>query len=308
MVFGPVPSRRLGMSLGINTIPYKNCSYSCVYCQLGPTRNIQIHRGYFYDLKELVEEVRKKLHSLSVRGVRVDYLTLVTDGEPTLDKGLGRTIEALKQFGIKIAVLTNGSLLGLGEVQKDLMSADLVSIKVDALSEDVWKSINRPHPNIDHINILLGILDFSKNFSACLLTETMLIESMNDDYAEIIKIAAFLQKLNPNHSYITLPLRPPAETGIKSPSSSFQKAVLDIFHDAHLPAELLNVPEGNNFPVGDQFEENVLSIVSVHPMREETLRKLANRSGYNWQGIERMVKTRKLHKKVYNQETYYSRY
>jgi wyosine [tRNA(Phe)-imidazoG37] synthetase (radical SAM superfamily) len=124
MTFGPVPSRRLGRSLGINNIPHKTCTYSCVYCQVGRTRRFQLERAEFYEPEAIAREVRKRTAKLRELGEGIDYLTFVPDGEPTLDLNLASTIELLKPLGIRVAVITNGSLLGREDVRATLMGAD----------------------------------------------------------------------------------------------------------------------------------------------------------------------------------------
>ncbi|GAH79790.1 unnamed protein product, partial [marine sediment metagenome] len=121
ITFGPVPSRRLGRSLGINNIPPKVCSYSCVYCQVGRTLNIQVERRTFYEPEKILEEAFDRVKKTEKIGEAINYLTFVPDGEPTLDKNLGRTIELLKPPGIKIAVITNGSLIWREDVREELM-------------------------------------------------------------------------------------------------------------------------------------------------------------------------------------------
>ena len=133
--FGPVPSRRLGRSLGINNIPPKTCSYSCVYCQLGRTSQLIANRQAFYKPKEIFKEVRRKVDEAISRNEKIDYLTFVPDGEPTLDINLGEEISLLRQIGIPIAVLTNASLLWREDVREDLLKADLVSLKVDSVNQ-----------------------------------------------------------------------------------------------------------------------------------------------------------------------------
>ncbi len=148
IAFGPVPSRRLGQSLGINNIPPKICSYSCGYCQVGRTIKIDVHRREFYKWDKIIEEVRIKIDKALANGETIDYLTFVPDGEPTLDINLGREIKALGKFGIKTAVITNASLLWRDDVREDLLNADLVSVKVDSFREDIWRKINHPHQGI----------------------------------------------------------------------------------------------------------------------------------------------------------------
>jgi len=134
IVYGPVPSRRLGRSLGINNIPPKICSYSCVYCQLGRTVNMQIKRQNFYQSIDLANSVRKRVEQLRKKSEFIDYLAFVPDGEPTLDINLGEELELLGPLGIKLAVITNASLIWRKDVQQDLQKADLVCLKVDAVS------------------------------------------------------------------------------------------------------------------------------------------------------------------------------
>lgn len=141
LVFGPVPSRRLGQSMGINNIPAKNCSYSCVYCQLGKTKNPTITRKAFYKPEKLIRQVKRKVNNATSRNEHIDYLTFVSDGEPTLDVNLGKELSLLKQIGIPRAIITNASLLWQEKVRQDLLETDFISIKIDAVNEEFWKKI-----------------------------------------------------------------------------------------------------------------------------------------------------------------------
>ena len=129
IVFGPVPSRRLGRSIGINNIPPKICSYSCIYCQIGRSQQMLINRKEFFTPLEILDKVNKKIQETENHGMAVDYLTFVSDGEPTLDINLGQEIELIKSTGVKIAVISNASLIWREKVQQDLSKADLVSLK-----------------------------------------------------------------------------------------------------------------------------------------------------------------------------------
>src|SRR6056297_2345178 len=142
-IFGPVPSRRLGQSLGINIIPPKICSFSCVYCQLGRTKKMRIKREKFYEVDQVVEEVKKSLSKLRKKEEKVDYLTFVVDGEPTLDINLGKTAAELNKLGVKTAIITNGSLMADKDLQREMLNFDWVSLKCDAVSTDIWKKVDR---------------------------------------------------------------------------------------------------------------------------------------------------------------------
>jgi len=178
LAFGPVPSRRLGRSLGINNIPPKTCSYSCIYCQLGRTTQHIIKRKSFYKPAEIFREVKRKVNKAISRNEKIDYLTFVPDGEPTLDVNLGREISLLRQIGIPVAVLTNSSLIWREDVKEDLLKANLVSLKIDAATEALWRKINRPCKGLSLDRILDGIADFAEAFKGTLITETMLIDEI----------------------------------------------------------------------------------------------------------------------------------
>jgi wyosine [tRNA(Phe)-imidazoG37] synthetase (radical SAM superfamily) len=172
LLFGPVPSRRLGHSLGINNIPPKSCTYSCVYCQVGPTPGTEMIPRPFYEPARSVQDVQQHLALLRARGEQVDYLSFVPDGEPTLDAKPGETIDRLRPLGIPIAVISNGSLLSRKDVGEQVAKANWVSIKVDTIDQDLWRRINRPHPTLNHEEILEVILAFASRYKGTLATET----------------------------------------------------------------------------------------------------------------------------------------
>uniref|UniRef100_UPI001B80D389 radical SAM protein n=1 Tax=Desulfurococcus mucosus TaxID=2275 RepID=UPI001B80D389 len=194
IVFGPVPSRRLGMSLGVNNIPAKTCTYNCVYCQLGRTTALTVERRVFYDPWRIVGEVESRLREAEEKGVRVDYITFVPDGEPTLDSNLGREIEAVKGLGKPVAVLTNASLLWREDVRSELAEADYVSVKVDAVREELWRRVNRPHGSLSLKRVLEGVEAFSSEFNGVLVSETMLLDKV--EYGGgLEEVAGFLKGL-----------------------------------------------------------------------------------------------------------------
>jgi wyosine [tRNA(Phe)-imidazoG37] synthetase (radical SAM superfamily) len=213
--YGPVPSRRLGQSLGINHVPPKICTYSCVYCQLGRTINMQSDRQKFYPPEEIVSDMERQVNRAFGRGEHIDYLTFVPDGEPTLDVNIGRGIELLKPLGIKTAVISNESLMWRDDVRGNLLGADWVSMKVYAVNETIWRRVSRPHGALEHEVVLEGRREFADVFQGELNTETMLIQGLNDDAEDAERIAVFLEDLNPDKAYIAIPTRPPAEEWVK---------------------------------------------------------------------------------------------
>jgi wyosine [tRNA(Phe)-imidazoG37] synthetase (radical SAM superfamily) len=305
-IFGPVPSRRLGRSLGINHIPPKICTYSCVYCQLGKTYNKRIARERFYSPDKIVKEVKDRTAEVRERGEEIDYLTFVPDGEPTLDTSLGEEILQLKG-DIPTAVISNASLIWREDVQTDLMNADWVSIKIDAVSDGVWRSINKPHKKLRLKKILQGITEFSDRFHGMLATETMLIRGLNDTPEELRKIAEFIVEIDPAKAYLSLPLRPPAEKWVRPPTEGKITAAYQIFTERGIRAEYLIGYEGNAFASTGDIERDLLSITSVHPMRKEAVEKLLAETGERWETVERLITEEKIIETTYRKKKFYMR-
>ncbi len=212
IIFGPVPSRRLGKSIGINNIPHKVCSYSCAYCQVGKADKMQVERREFYLPDVISRQLEYKLNSLAKSDLP-DYITIVPDGEPTLDIHLGELIVKLKSSGFPVAIITNSSLIDRRNVQSELMLADYVSVKVDTVNQASWRKVNKPHKDLNHDTILQGIREFSKNFKGTLVTESMLLKDVNDSEKELEALALFLHDIKPEIAYIAIPTRPPAFEG-----------------------------------------------------------------------------------------------
>lgn len=289
MTFGPVPSRRLGRSLGINNIPPKICSYACVYCQLGRTPQMSIERRPFYRPETLADRVRTRVEEVRAAGEAIDYLCFVPDGEPTLDLNLGHEIELLRPLGVDIGVITNASLIWREDVRDDLMGADWVSLKVDAVSEAVWRRIDRPHGKLELGSILDGILTFAESFRGRLVTETMLVEGLNDGESALGDLAHFLEKLRPGIAYLSIPTRPPAEHGVMAPDEAGITRAWSILSDRLETVECLTEAEGDAFFSSGRIEEDLLSITSVHPMRLESVRALLTRSGADWSIVQGLL-------------------
>jgi len=307
IAFGPVPSRRLGRSLGINNIPAKICSYSCIYCQLGRTIELTSKRRPFYTPDEVFREVKKRLMEVKAKGERVDYLTFVPDGEPTLDENLGVQIDLLQELRVPIAILTNSSLLWREDVREDLLKLDLVSLKVDAVSERVWRRLNRPEKSLRLENILDGILEFSKEFKGKLITETMLVEGKYD--GELEEIAEFLSRVKPDKAYVAIPTRPPAESWVKPAREDTINKTFQEFSKrlGDGKVEYLIGYEGTAFTSTGDLEKDLLSITSVHPMREEGVEKLIEKTNADWRVVENLLAEGRLIKLEYEGHVYYMR-
>ncbi|MBC8490043.1 MAG: radical SAM protein, partial [Bacteroidetes bacterium] len=205
-----------------------------------------------------------------------------------------REIDLLGQFGIKIAVITNSSLLWSEEVRKVLLKADWVSVKVDATDEETWRKINRPYPGLKLEYILDGIIEFSKMYSGVLTTETMLVKDINDGEGQIEEIARYLANIKPARAYLSIPTRPPAERNVQPPTEENINRSYQIFNEYLENVEYLVGYEGNAFAFTGDIEEDILSITAVHPMREDAVRSFLDRSGSDWVIIEKLITEGKL--------------
>jgi len=305
--YGPVPSRRLGKSLGINNIPAKICTYSCVYCQVGRTTRMQHDSGFFYEPEDIFLDVQSRLAKAKEASERVDYLTFVPDGEPTLDVNLGKEIILLKALGVPVGVITNSSLLWRDDVREDLGKADWVSLKVDAVQDEIWRQINRPHKAIQLPVILDGILAFAKAFAGKLVSETMLVRGLNDNEGGMKEVADFLHNLQPNAAYLSIPTRPPAEKWACIPDEAVLNRTYQIFADRLNAVEYLIGYEGNAFALTSDIEKDLLSITAVHPMRKEAVGTLLSRAGSSWEVVDRLVAQGDLAETKYNGQSFYLR-
>ncbi|OPX18492.1 hypothetical protein BXT86_00840 [candidate division WOR-3 bacterium 4484_100] len=207
-IYGPVPSRRLGLSLGIDIVPYKNCSFNCIYCQLGPTTNRTVKRGEYQPADKVLSDVEDFLK----KGGRADYLTLSGSGEPTLHSRIGYIIDVLKQYSkIPIAVLTNGSLFHLEEVRKAIAGADIVLPTLSTADRETFKKIHRPAPELDIDQIIEGQIEFRQEFKGQIWLEVMLIKGLNDTSREIEGLREVIKNIDPDRIHLNTVVRPPAE-------------------------------------------------------------------------------------------------
>lgn len=306
IIFGPVPSRRLGKSIGINNIPHKVCSYSCAYCQVGKADKMQVERQEFYHPEVIARKLEYKLNLLP-KDDFPDYITIVPDGEPTLDIHLGELILKLKSVGFPVAVITNSSLLSRKDVQSELMHADYVSIKVDTVNLTSWRKINKPHKDLNFASILQGIRDFSQNYRGTLVSESMLLKDVNDSEDELKALALFLHDVGPEIAYIAIPTRPPAFEGTFPAEESAVALAYEIFRQQKLNTELLTGYEGNAFASSGNFTEDILSITAVHPMRKDAVMQLLEKSNSSLASLNQLIDNGLIKIVSFNNQEYYLR-
>jgi len=261
----------------------------------------------FYKTARIAAQVRTKFKQATDRGEPVDYVTFVPDGEPTLDADLGKEIEALNTLGVRIAVITNGSLLWREDVRQSLKKANWVSVKLDAVSEEIWHTINRPHKSLKLETILEGMLKFARAFGGELATETMLIRDVNDDPGEINKIAEFLAVLKPNKAYVAIPTRPPAERVMPASEQTINVAYQLFTKRLGGVVEYLIGYEGNAFAYTGNVQQDLLSITAVHPMREDAVVEFLNNAGAGWGTIQELLENRNLIQLEYRGKKFYMR-
>jgi len=269
-VFGPVPSRRLGQSLGIDTIPLKTCNWNCVYCQLGRTVPLTNERREYYPRDEILAEVEQAL--AAHKPGEIDWVTFVGSGEPTLHIGLGRLIRKVKKLTtLPVAVITNGALLYLPEVREELAVADVVLPTLDAGNAKLYRKINRPHPDITFERLVDGLIAFRKEYLGVLWVEVMLVRGLNDTEEALREIATVLERVRPDEVHINLPTRPPVETWVEPPDEEGLMRALAILGDV---AHVVHPTEGGfDLSGSENVVDAIVGIITRHPMREDELRR-----------------------------------
>jgi wyosine [tRNA(Phe)-imidazoG37] synthetase (radical SAM superfamily) len=207
-VFGPVPSRRLGLSLGVDLLWPKSCTLDCRYCECGPTDNLTTQRQVFRDAQDVLREVKERLAELDPAP---DYITLAGSGEPTLHEDFGWVIQELKKLGPKVAVLTNATLLDDPQVRAELAQADLVVPSLDAVSPRAFRRVNRPAPGLDPEKIIQSLVEFKKQYSGKLWLEILLVEGVNDSQEELDALIQAAERIAPDKVQLNTVIRPPAD-------------------------------------------------------------------------------------------------
>ena len=263
-IYGPIPSRRLGRSLGISPIIKKACNYSCVYCQLGRTDHLSNKREMFFPVDDIVAEFDQMMLS----DIKIDVVTIVGEGEPTLYLGLKELIEKIKARTDKpIAIITNGALLNDEEVKQALMLADIVLPSIDAYDEKTFIKINRPYPTIKYNVVKTGLINFSKEYKGQLWLELMLMKKINDDRSDLLAYKDLLSEIKYDRLYINTPVRPPAETGIQEVDQDKMNEAVDLL--AGIAINLL-VDYGFYSDIKDDYDA-ILSIIKRHPMNQHEI-------------------------------------
>jgi len=303
-VYGPVPSRRLGRSLGVDPIPLKTCNFQCIYCQLGKTTNFTNERKNYNPKKEIIAEMKE---AIKLSKNKFDYVTFVGSGEPTLYKDLGSLISKAKKISNKpVCVITNGALLYDQEVRNSLMSCDVVLPSLDAGDEKSFIKINRPHPSINFKAVIQGLIAFRKKFKGKLWIEVMIMKGINDSKEALLKIKEKIDLLDPDRIDINVPIRPPTEKWVKIPDKNIVSTLNEIFGEY----TNINFPEMGKFGIfSSNFDNELISIIERHPLRQEQILETFISKKINKEDIlirlNNLEFQKKIKKVVYNDKIFW---
>lgn len=269
-IFGPVPSRRLGQSLGIDPVPLKTCNWNCVYCQLGRSIPLTNERREYIPREEVIVEVEQALKTHAPG--EIDWVTFVGSGETTLYTSLGWLIRKVKALtDLPVAVITNGSLLYLPEVRQELCRADAVLPSLDAGNASLYRKINRPHPEISFKRLTEGMIAFRKQYQGKLWVEVMLVRGLNDNQEALKGIVERLKDIQPDEVHILQPDRPPVEPWVQPTDEEGLLRAHAILGDV---ARVIHATSGSFDLSGDEpLLDAVIGIITRHPMREDELIK-----------------------------------
>lgn len=302
-VFGPVPSRRLGRSLGIDPVPLKTCNFNCVYCQLGQTRNLARKRKTFFNVSDLFAEIAS---SLGHHGPdSIDWITFVGSGETTLFSRLGSLIRFVKSISsLPVAVITNGSLLYLPEVRNELSAADAVLPSLDAGTQGLFKRINRPYRDFTFERQVEGLIEFRREFKGKLWVEVMLLGGVNDSREALLDISAVLKEIEPEEIQISTPTRPPALPWVGLPKPENLECAASIFGSVAKVLEPADVD--GTAGTDEELVDAVMAILLRHPMQELELTRCLG----NWMPLRVMdaLATLASHGKIREIERYGKRF
>jgi wyosine [tRNA(Phe)-imidazoG37] synthetase (radical SAM superfamily) len=261
-LYGPVPSRRLGRSLGIDLVPHKICTYDCIYCQIGKTTEKTLSRKEYVPVKKMMEEVKRFLKEGTAF---IDYLSLTGSGEPTLHSQIRSVIEGIKAItSIPVSVLTNGSLLYEEEVRQDLLRADVVLPSLDAVSSEVFMRINRPRPGFSVEKVIKGLVEFRKIYKGQIWLEILFCKDVNDRKEELLRMKKALDRIQPDRIHLNTVVRPPSEKWVVPLNQKEMEEIRALFGEK---ASIIS--EFNRHPplVSERdVQEEILKILKRRPL------------------------------------------
>jgi wyosine [tRNA(Phe)-imidazoG37] synthetase (radical SAM superfamily) len=304
-LFGPVPSRRLGRSLGIDVIPPKTCTYDCVYCESGRTTELTVQRREFIAEDMVLGDLRRFFNQ---HAGGADVLTLSSAGEPTLHLGLGRLIERIKTDypSLPLVVLTNGSLLWDPEVRRDLMRADRVVPSLDAATLDTFRKVDRPHPSLELSAILEGLYAFRRDYRGQLHVEILLVRGMNDDPRELVALRRAIDRVRPDCVELNTVVRPPACPGVRGLAGEEMTAAAGYFHPDTMRIIGRFEPTSREDDDSESLDSRVLQLVTRRPCSVE---EMADSLGASVESLQetlfRLLRQEKIRPEQYDEKLFY---
>lgn len=302
-LFGPVPSRRLGRSLGVDIVPYKTCSLDCLYCECGPTTEHTSLRFSRVPEQEVMEEIR----SFFRRNIPLDYITFSGSGEPTLHSGLGRMLKEIKNISsVPRAVLTNSTLMPDPGVRKELSFSDLVIPSLDAVSPDIFRKIDRPLPGMDINAIIEGLISFRKEFRGQIWLEILFVSGINTSMEELKKFRTVIKKISPDRLQLNSVDRPPAVEGSEPVGIDFLKMAGAFLEQEHTDIVSRTVA-GHRTETEPVFRsKDILKILKRRPCTQEDFLKVLDVDKKSLVLLlEEMEKERKIKKEDSAGQTFY---
>jgi wyosine [tRNA(Phe)-imidazoG37] synthetase (radical SAM superfamily) len=289
-IYGPVPSRRLGYSLGVDILPFKTCSLDCIYCQLGRSRKKTIQRAAYFDQDEILGQIQKAVAA----GQQIDYITFSGSGEPTLNAQIGPLIRKIKKMTeIPVAVLTNGTLLAEPEVREALKAADLVVPSLDAVTQEIFERINRPHEDLQVEKMIEGLQIFRREFSGLLWLEVMLVKDLNDSPRHIQQLKETIALIDPDKVQLNTVVRPPAEGFAQSLERERLEEIRDQLGD--IAEIVVDFPERRQDPSEQDIQQAVLAYLQRRPA---TLNDLSNSLGIHINEVIKHLDFLRQHGKI----------
>ncbi|MBN1293523.1 MAG: radical SAM protein [Candidatus Latescibacteria bacterium] len=264
-LFGPVPSRRLGLSLGVDIVPLKTCSLSCVYCQIGKTPETTILRREYVPAAEILSEIKTRLEN----GLQTDWITFSGSGEPTLNSGIGDMIKGIRELtDIPVCVITNGTLLWDPQVRSDILDADAVMPSLDSAVESTFRAICRPHHDLNLEYIIDGLIRFRREYKRKIWLEIMLLEGINDNEKELAALKSAVEKISPDSIQLNTVVRPPAELLAKPLSHERLLEIRDFFGNK---AEIIASFKKNSIITKSSDEDGIREYLKRRPGTTEDI-------------------------------------
>lgn len=301
--FGPVPSRRLGISLGVDITPYKTCTLDCVYCECGKSTNLTIKRDCFVGTEKVLAEIREKVSG----DKRIEYITFSGSGEPTLHCDIGGIIRGIKEMtDTPIAVLTNGTLLYMEDVRRDLMGADLILPSLDAVTPEVFERINRPNKDLDINRVIGGLIQFSREYTGKIWLEVFVAKGVNDSWEELGKIYEVIKQVNPDRVQLNSLDRPPAYEDIMPVGMKKLEEICEKWSD--LPVEIIKRikkrEEISSF--NSNLESNILNTLARRPLTIGDLEALTGKHRLElFKYIDVLEREKKIHAQIVVDKIFY---